>query len=476
VYARLWRYGWIALMIFTGALMASFVIGRLLQQTISRPLLSLARTAQAISEESNFSVRADPARGAELEVLTAAFNRMLDTIQHQQSQLESELTERRRAEHALKDADRRKDEFLATLAHELRNPLAPLRNGLELMRRKSDDPAALEQARSMMERQLRHMVRLVDDLLDISRITMGRLQLHKERIELADVMRTAVETARPLIDAPSHQLTVTVAPEPIFVHVDPTRMAQVISNLLNNAAKYTEKGGHIWLTAERIADQAVVSVRDTGIGIPTEHLSHIFEMFSQVAPAMERSQGGLGIGLALASGLIELHGGTIEARSGGADKGSEFIVRLPVAEAPVAQPGSQPDRVIADAAGNVRILVVDDLRDAADSMAMMLETMGHDVRTAYDGLEAVQNAATFQPNIILLDIGLPRMNGYEVARRIRDEPWGGNVALVALTGWGQDADKRQSLEAGFDHHLTKPVDLVALEKLLALLVSQSDRR
>jgi CheY-like chemotaxis protein/two-component sensor histidine kinase len=328
----------------------------------------------------------------------------------------------------------------------------------------------------MMERQLRHMVRLVDDLLDISRITMGRLQLHKERIELADVMRTAVETARPLIDAPSHQLTVTVAPEPIFVHVDPTRMAQVISNLLNNAAKYTEKGGHIWLTAERIADQAVVSVRDTGIGIPTEHLSHIFEMFSQVAPAMERSQGGLGIGLALASGLIELHGGTIEARSGGADKGSEFIVRLPVAEVPVAQPGSQPDRVIADAAGNVRILVVDDLRDAADSMAMMLETMGHDVRTAYDGLEAVQNAATFQPNIILLDIGLPRMNGYEVARRIRDEPWGGNVALVALTGWGQDADKRQSLEAGFDHHLTKPVDLVALEKLLALLVSQSDRR
>jgi CheY-like chemotaxis protein len=199
-------------------------------------------------------------------------------------------------------------------------------------------------------------------------------------------------------------------------------------------------------------------------------------MFSQVAPAMERSQGGLGIGLALASGLIELHGGTIEARSGGADKGSEFIVRLPVAEAPVAQPGSQPDRVIADAAGNVRILVVDDLRDAADSMAMMLETMGHDVRTAYDGLEAVQNEATFQPNIILLDIGLPRMNGYEVARRIRDEPWGGNVALVALTGWGQDADKRQSLEAGFDHHLTKPVDLVALEKLLALLVSQSDRR
>jgi CheY-like chemotaxis protein len=363
----------------------------------------------------------------------------------------------------LQEADHRKDEFLATLAHELRNPLAPIRNAIQIIRQ-SDE----RQARDMMERQVSQMVRLVDDLLDISRISRGKLQLRKERVGLADVLNAAVETARPVIEASAHELTVTMPPQPIVLQADPTRLAQVVANLLNNAAKYTEKAGHIWLTAERRGNEAVVSVRDTGIGIPAEQLPLIFQMFSQVASALERSQGGLGIGLSLVKGLVELHGGTIEARSGGPGKGSEFTVHLPLVDVLEAQTPSG-DGEKAQTVQKCRILVVDDLRDAAESLAMLLRMMGHETRTAYDGLEAVQTAAAFQPNVVLLDIGLPKMNGYEAARRIRSEPWGGNVTLVALTGWGQEEDKRRSLEAGFDHHLTKPVDPAALAKLLALL-------
>ncbi|MFO0967819.1 MAG: PAS domain S-box protein [Gemmataceae bacterium] len=370
-----------------------------------------------------------------------------------------------KAEQMLREADRRKDEFIATLAHELRNPLAPLRNALELLRRTDDDKPLMEQARSMMERQVSQIVRLVDDLLDISRITQGKLQVRKERVSLADVLNAAIETARPLIDASAHELTIALPPQALHLHADPIRLAQAFSNLLNNAAKYTEKAGHIWLTAERRGDQAVVSVRDTGIGIAAEHMPHIFKIFSQMTPALERSQGGLGIGLSLVKGLVELHGGTIEARSAGVGKGSEFTIQLPIVDVPVEAPPKESD---APRRGpGRRVLVVDDLRDSADSMATLLRMMGHEARTAYDGLEAVQTAAAFQPNIVLLDIGLPKMNGYEVARRIRHEPWGGNVALIAMTGWGQDEDKRQSLEAGFDHHLTKPVETAALEKLLA---------
>jgi PAS domain S-box-containing protein len=384
-----------------------------------------------------------------------------------------DITELKRVEEALREADHRKDEFLATLAHELRNPLAPIRNALELLRRGDHDATLIEQARRMMERQVGHMVRLVDDLLDISRITRGKLQLRKERVELADVLHTAIETARPLLEASAHELAVTMPPQPVPVQADPTRLAQVFANLLNNAAKYTEKAGHIWLTAERREGEAVVSVRDTGIGIAAEHLPDIFKMFSQVAPALERSQGGLGIGLSLVKGLVELHGGAIEARSAGPGKGSEFTVHLPIVDGPVEAPQEPTEN--AEKVRRVhkcRILVVDDLRDAADSLAIMLRTMGHDTRTAYDGLEAVQTAAAFRPHVVLLDIGLPKMNGYEAARRIRNEPWGGDVALVAVTGWGQEEDKRRSLEAGFDHHLTKPVEAAALEKLLALLMPQ----
>jgi CheY-like chemotaxis protein len=331
----------------------------------------------------------------------------------------------------------------------------------------------LERARSMMERQVGQMVRLVDDLLDISRITRGRLELRKERVELADVLNNAVETARRLIEASAHELTVTMPPHPVRVLADPIRLAQVFANLLNNAAKYTEKAGYIWLTAEQRDGGAVVSVRDTGIGIATEDLPHIFKIFSQVAPALERSQGGLGIGLSLVKGLVELHGGTIEVRSGGPGMGSEFTVHLPIVAVPEATP-QEPggDGESGSSGRKCRILVVDDLRDSADSLAMVLRMMGHDTCAAYDGLEAVQTAAAFRPQVVLLDIGLPKLNGYEAARRIRSEPWGGSIALVALTGWGQEEDKRLSVEAGFNHHLTKPVDPDALEKLLSLIMPQ----
>jgi PAS domain S-box-containing protein len=377
------------------------------------------------------------------------------------------------AEQSLREADRRKDEFLATLAHELRNPLAPLRNALELLRRSQGDKGFFEGALSIMERQVGQMVRLVDDLLDVSRINEGKLQIRKERVELADVLNAAVETARPLIEASAHRLTVTMPPEPVHLQADPTRLAQVFANLLNNSAKYTGKDGRIWLTAVHGYKEAIVSVRDTGIGIPAQHLTYVFTMFSQVASALERSQGGLGIGLSLAKGLVELHGGTIEAQSPGPGKGSVFTVRLPTLSVPVEAPkekGSDGER--APETRKSRILVVDDLRDSADSLAMMLRLLGHDIRTAYDGLEAVQTAEAFHPDVVLLDIGLPKLNGYETARRIRDEPWGRSIALVALTGWGQDQDKRRSAEAGFDHHLTKPVDPTVLRQLLADVVPE----
>lgn len=380
-----------------------------------------------------------------------------------------DLIQRIRYEEALQEADRRKDEFLATLAHELRNPLAPIRNAVDLMQQANGQSDLMEKARTMMERQVVQMVRLVDDLLDISRITRGKLQLRKEPVELSTVLRNAVEATRALIDAQAHRFTITLPPEPIYLDADPIRLTQVFGNLLNNAAKYTDKGGHIWLTALRRSNEALISVRDTGIGIAPEHLSHIFEMFSQVEPALERSQGGLGIGLALVRGLVELHGGKTEARSNGPGKGSEFIVRMRVVESsvlvpreplPHSKPGVRPER---------RILVVDDNRDAADSLIMMLRMMGHETAVAYDGLEAIHAAGAFRPEITLLDIGLPKMNGYEIARHIRKQPWGSGMTLIALTGWGQEEDKRRAFEAGFDHHLTKPVEAVDLGELLAII-------
>jgi signal transduction histidine kinase len=383
----------------------------------------------------------------------------------------TDITERKQTEDLLREADRRKSEFLAMLAHELRNPLAPLRNGLHIMGRASPDGAAVEQLRAMMERQIEQLVRLIDDLLDLSRITNGKIELRTERIDLAAAVQDAVETSRPLIEASGHRLTVTLPPQPVHVDADRTRLAQVFANLLNNSAKYTERGGHIDLTVERQGSDVVVRVKDDGVGIPADMLPRIFDMFTQVDRTLERSQGGLGIGLTLVRRLVEMHGGRVEAHSGGRGKGSEFVVRLSVALAPVGGPRQ------GDGAGDTRhgrskyrILAVDDNRDSAVSLALMLQIMGHETRTAYDGLEAVEAAAAFRPDVMLCDIGLPGLNGYETCRRIREQPWGRGMVLIALTGWGQEEDKCRSKEAGFNFHMVKPVDPDALEKLLAGLL------
>jgi PAS domain S-box-containing protein len=374
----------------------------------------------------------------------------------------------KRAEEALQRANaellegaRRKDEFLATLAHELRNPLAPIANAVELVAQ----PALAEPTRAaavgIVERQLKHMVRLVDDLLDVSRITSGKLQLRRQRVSLAAVIEQALETSRPHLRG--HEFTVSLPPEPIWIDADPVRLAQVFSNLLNNACKYTPGGGQIRLSAERNGAKASVRVRDTGIGIGAQHLPQLFNMFSQAAPALERAQGGLGIGLALSQALVRMHGGVIEAKSKGTGEGSEFVVTLPAldeAPAPVRRRTSTP------AVASRRVLVVDDNLDGAESLAMLLRADGHAVTVAHDGPAATAAVATFKPEVILLDIGLPGMNGYEACRAIRSRPGGDSIVIAALTGWGQDDDHRKSREAGFDAHLVKPVEREALAALL----------
>jgi CheY-like chemotaxis protein len=370
-----------------------------------------------------------------------------------------------RANQALQDADRRKDEFLATLAHELRNPLAPIRNGLQLLKLASD-PETGEAARAMMERQLAQMVRLVDDLMDVSRITRNKLELRKTRLELWAAVQSALETARSQIEANGHTLTVTLPSYPVYVDGDLTRLAQVFWNLLNNSAKYTEPGGHISLVAEVVRGEAVLTVRDNGIGIPAEALPGLFEMFSQVDGSLERAQGGLGIGLALVKGLTEAHGGNVSVESRGGGHGSTFTVRLPISQGQYAasegagrhQPVAGPGR---------RILIVDDNRDAAASLAMLLTVLGNDTRTAHDGLQAVELADAFRPDLIVLDIGLPKLNGYDACRRIRQQVWAQEMLIVAATGWGQQEDRRRSKEAGFDRHLVKPIDAAELNRLLS---------
>jgi PAS domain S-box-containing protein len=373
---------------------------------------------------------------------------------------------------ALEEADRRKDEFLATLAHELRNPLAPLRNGLQVLKLARPGDAAADAARAMMERQLRHMVRLIDDLMDVSRISRGKVELRRERIELAKVVHQAVETSRPLLEADGHELDLRVPDEPVYVDADLTRLAQVFANLLNNAAKYTEPGGRVTLSVAREGGTAVVAVRDTGVGIPAAMLPRVFDLFTQVDRSLEKRQGGLGIGLSLVKRLVELHGGTVEAHSDGPGHGSEFRVRLPLvlalAEAPTEE-GLPP----AAAPGRRRVLVVDDNRDAALSLAMLLRIMGNETRAAHDGVEALDVAAGFRPDVVILDIGMPRLNGYETCRRFREQPGGRAVVLVALTGWGAADDRERSREAGFDAHLVKPVDPEALEELLTRLRASS---
>ncbi len=366
----------------------------------------------------------------------------------------------------LAEASRQKDEFLATLAHELRNPLAPIRNAVQYLGMDNLQESDVTTARDVIERQVKIMVRLIDDLLDVSRISRNQLDLRKQPIELARVVESAVESSRPLIQQCGHELTISLPPEPIHLDADPIRLAQVFSNLLNNAAKYTEPQGRIWLTAERQGSDAVVSVRDNGIGIPAEMLSSIFDLFTQVDRSLERSQTGLGIGLSLVRRLVEMHDGTIEARSHGLGQGSEFVVRMPVFIQSSPEP-PKSEKKMTSILNKCRILIVDDNKDSANTLAMLLRLKGNDIRTAYDGIEAVEAAESFHPELVLLDIGLPKLNGYDVARRIRQQPWSRDVILVALTGWGQDDDRRRSQEAGFHFHMVKPLELAALEKLLA---------
>ena len=373
------------------------------------------------------------------------------------------------AAEALREADRRKDEFLATLAHELRNPLAPLRNSVHILQLTSADDPTTERLCETMERQVNHLVRLVDDLLEVSRITRGRIELRKETVELAAVARNAIETSRPLIDAAGLQLAISLPQDPIMLDGDPIRLAQVFANLLNNAAKYTDRGGQIWFSAKREENDVVITVRDSGIGISAELLPKVFDMFMQVDRSTDRSQGGLGIGLTLVRSLVELHSGSVEAHSAGPGCGSEFRVRLPI-QTPSrdAHQGSLPAAAV-NVLPSRRILVVDDNVDSAKTLGMLLKYLGGDVVVVHDGPAALNAIDDYRPAVVLLDIGMPGMDGFEVARRIRQLPDTHEIKLIALTGWGQEDDRRRTREAGFDHHLIKPADITALQSILVSL-------
>ena len=376
--------------------------------------------------------------------------------------------------------DRRKDEFLATLAHELRNPLAPIRNAIELLKlqeKRAAAPAQLSKPLVVLERQVSHLAHLVDDLMEISRITQGHVELRREEVDLATAVQAAADDAMPMIAAAGHSLAVTLPALPVRVHADATRLMQIILNLLTNAAKYTPRGGAIALSAWREGECAIIAVRDNGIGIPEKSLGTIFQMFSQLTPALERAQGGLGIGLALVRGLVELHGGSIDAASAGVGQGSTFTVRLPALNGPAeSRPAPAPPSATQTSAHSpTRILVVDDNADATATMCDMLGLFGYDTRAAGDGATALRLAAAFAPQVVLLDIGLPDINGYEVARRLRMAPGGGALFMVAATGWGQQEDQARALAAGFDRHLTKPIDIAQLRAMLDQRAGASPR-
>ena len=379
-----------------------------------------------------------------------------------------DVTERMRMEASLREGDRRKDEFLATLAHELRNPLAPIRNAVHLLMTVGSADSQVRTARDIIDRQVRHMVRLVDDLMDVSRITLGQVSLRYERTRLRDILTDAIDTAHPGIEAGNHELVVQLPPETLLVDGDMTRLSQVFQNLLNNAAKYTPRGGHITLRAERTGSQAKVSVLDTGIGIAKEAQVRVFDLFTRIHSGDPIESSGLGIGLALAKQLVELHNGHIEVRSDGEGCGSEFLVYLPIVTTADSLPPTATEPHYTSVHGSRKhVLIVDDNRDSARSLALLLEISGYAVDVTFDGPEALAVFEKSFPEIVLLDIGMPRMDGYEVARRIRTMARGPETLLIALTGWGQAEDKRRAQAAGFDHHLTKPVDLTLLENLMS---------
>ncbi len=439
--------------------------------------------------EANIALQEEKTR--ELEVFNRSLQRANSELEAANRSLQSEIAERSRAEEALKEADRHKDEFLAMLAHELRNPLAPIHNAVELMRMKPLEDPQLTWAREVIARQLTSLTRLVDDLLDVSRITRGKINLTRQAVELEGLISRAVETVQPLFDEHRHQLTLELPDSSVKVFGDATRLSQVIANVLGNAAKYTDEGGQISLTAKVRGTDVEIRIRDNGIGIRQELLPHVFELFTQLDRTDGRTQGGLGIGLALVQRLVQMHGGEVSATSEGPGKGSEFVIRLPLLRREAEPVDAQPERTAEEVAPSGsemasavaplvtasaarlarRILIADDNNDALESLATLLQLSGHEVYTATNGGTALQSAERHQPEVVLLDIGMPLLDGYEVAKRIRAQPWGQRITLVALTGWGQDSDRRRSREAGFDSHLVKPLDLETLTDLLARLPS-----
>jgi len=378
-----------------------------------------------------------------------------------------DITDAVNAEAALVETSRRKDEFLATLAHELRNPLAPISNALALIAR-PDGVKAIPRLLPVINRQVNYMVRLVDDLLEISRISSGKIELRQAPVNLAVVLRNAIEASMSLINEKKHKLSVFIPEAPLIVYADAVRLEQVFRNLLNNAARYTRKGGQIWLTAHQEDEDAVVSVRDNGIGILAGMLPRLFDMFAQERRNGVGTQEGLGIGLNLVARLLQMHGGSVEAMSGGRDRGSEFVVRLPLSEKPARESAAEPGKAIPPPPG-IRVLVVDDNHDAAEVLALLLESMGLNAKTVNSGPAALAAIPDYRPNALLMDIGMPGMSGYDVARRIREQPEFNGIKLVALTGWGQEEDRRLSRDAGFDYHLTKPVDSRILKDLISSL-------
>lgn len=372
----------------------------------------------------------------------------------------------------LADLHRRKDEFLAMLSHELRNPLAPILNAVSMLRLQKDETRLQQQARGIIERQVTQLTRLVDDLMEVSRITTGRVQLRNDRVVVSGIVERAVESAQPLMDQRRHELTVSLPPEPIWLNADADRLEQVVVNLLTNAAKYTDDGGHIWLTVQQEGDECVLRVRDTGVGIAPELLPRIFDLFTQAERSLDRSQGGLGIGLALVRRLVDLHGGRVDVVSA-LGHGSEFVIRLPVESTPAPLPLSAPRVDVQPFGPSLRVLVADDNVDTADSLTLLLAAAGHEVCKAYDGPQALKAALDFRPAVALLDIGLPGLDGYEVARRMRRQPVLQNVVLVAMTGYGLENDRRRSQEAGFDHHLVKPVHFDKLEEIFAIAAAKA---
>jgi len=427
-------------------------------------------------ELANTNLQAEKTR--ELETLNQTLKRANTDLEQTNRVLQGEVAERARAEAALKEADRHKDEFLAVLAHELRNPLAPIRNAVEIMRRSALTDPQLSWSRDVIERQVKHLTRLVDDLLDVSRITRGNINLSREPVSVTTIVARAIETIQPLIAEQRHDLAVDVAEDGLEVEGDLTRLTQVLGNLLNNAAKYTDPGGKLGVSARRQGTDVEIRVRDNGIGIPPELLPRLFQLFTQVDGAAHRAQGGLGIGLALVRQLIQMHGGSVTAYSQGPGQGSEFLIRLPLRlkqqrDASGGIEGMPMEAEEESGKRGHRILLADDNRDALDSLATLLQCDGHEVHTAADGAEALEVAADCRPDVVLLDIGMPKLDGYEVARRIRAEPWGKSTVLIALTGWGQDEDRRRSREVGFDSHLVKPLDPDALSTLLSKLPARA---